>query len=189
MQQYRPHRIRVSRQGLLSMPAWLVSLIIFAASAVAELPDWDAAVRPLDEGVPQVAVMRLREILKRELAPADKKAVLTKLGEALLAAQEPEEALKILEDPLLQDVPVTTFWRAKLWRPYDAGRKRSLFIKQSPRKTLCHYASAAVLRQAEALTAARALMKRCTVCHPAGRPSMDRPRPAALDRVASGETR
>ena len=78
--------------------------------------------------VPQVAVMRLREILKRELAPADRKMVLTKLGEALLAAEKPEEALKILEDPLLQDVPVTNLLaRASHGGPATlAGSARSL---------------------------------------------------------------
>src|SRR5213596_624236 len=76
-----PRRRKLSHQGLLPVLAWFAFLFAFAVSAVAEIPDWDNAVRPLDEGVPQVAVMRLREILKRELAPADRKMVLTKLGE------------------------------------------------------------------------------------------------------------
>ena len=49
-----------------------VSVAVFlVGSARAEIADWDSAVRPLDEGVPQVAVMRLRNILKRSLVPDD----------------------------------------------------------------------------------------------------------------------
>src|SRR4051794_13510329 len=78
-----------------------VSLALFVFSSLlasAEIADWDAAVRPLDEGIPQVAVLRLEAILKRELSAADRKTATAKLGEALLAAGEAEQALKILED-------------------------------------------------------------------------------------------
>ncbi|HEX4640343.1 MAG TPA: tetratricopeptide repeat protein [Chthoniobacterales bacterium] len=88
-------------------------LVSLAKSAQGEIADWDRAVRPLDEGIPQVAVMRLRNVLKGQLAPADRKIALAKLGEALLASEEPEEALKILEDPTLQDLPATWLWRAQ----------------------------------------------------------------------------
>ena len=88
-------------------------LMVLPKESAAEIADWDAAVRPLDEGIPQVAVMRLRSILKRQLTPADHAIVLAKLGEALLAADEPDEALKVLEDPALQDLPATWLWRAQ----------------------------------------------------------------------------
>src|ERR1051326_9081861 len=65
-------------------------LVSFGPQAPAEIADWDMVVRPLEDGVPQVAVMRLRNILKRPLDPADHKIALAKLGEALLAAEEPE---------------------------------------------------------------------------------------------------
>ena len=91
-----------------------VSVAVFlVGSARAEIADWDSAVRPLDEGVPQVAVMRLRNILKRSLVPDDKQTVLAKLGEALLASGELEEALKVLEDPAVRDLPATSLWRAQ----------------------------------------------------------------------------
>src|SRR5438270_4098046 len=101
------YRLAPVVSGLLGLALWA------AQPALAEIADWDAAVRPLDEGVPQVAVMRLRSILKRPLTPADHAIVLAKLGEALLAADEPDEALKVLEDPALQDLPATWLWRAQ----------------------------------------------------------------------------
>ena len=91
----------------------LVALLLVVASIHAEIADWETAVRPLDEGVPQVAVMRLRNILQRQLAPADKQTALAKLGEALLASGEPDEALKVLEDPAVQNLPATSLWRAQ----------------------------------------------------------------------------
>src|SRR6266404_4576298 len=42
-------------------------LVLAGKPALAEIADWETAVRPLDEGMPLVAVMRLRDILKREL--------------------------------------------------------------------------------------------------------------------------
>ena len=92
----------------------LFALLLFLANqAPAQIADWDAAVRPLDDGVPQVAVIRLRDILKRDLSGPDKKMVKAKLGEALLAAGEGEEALTVLRDPDLQDLPATWLWRAQ----------------------------------------------------------------------------
>src|SRR5256714_12821394 len=91
----------------------LASFLLVASTAKPEIADWEAAVRPLDEGVPQVAVMRLRSILQRSLAPPDKQIVLAKLGEALLASGEPGEALKVLEDPAVQDFSSTSLWRAQ----------------------------------------------------------------------------
>src|SRR2546423_713952 len=91
----------------------LASFLLVASTAKPEIADWEAAVRPLDEGVPQVAVMRLRSILQRSLAPPDKQIVLAKLGEAFLASGEPGEALKVLEDPAVQDLSSTSLWRAQ----------------------------------------------------------------------------
>src|SRR5438045_4816584 len=93
----------------------LLGLALGAAqpAALAEIVEWDAAVRPLEEGVPQVAVMRLRDLLKRELAATDRKTATAKLGEALLASGEAEEALKVLQDPALEDLPATSLWRAQ----------------------------------------------------------------------------
>src|SRR5256714_4790959 len=91
----------------------LASFLLVASTAKPEIADWEAAVRPLDEGVPQVAVMRLRSILQRSLAPPDKQIVLAKLGEALLASGEPGERLRGLDVPGLQDLPATLRWRAQ----------------------------------------------------------------------------
>src|SRR4051812_28208973 len=54
---------RVARRRTRKFPlirpifSCLAALSFAAQLALAEIPDWEAAVRPLDEGVPQVAVM------------------------------------------------------------------------------------------------------------------------------------
>ena len=72
-----------------------------------------SAIQPMTEGVPQVAVVRLRDLLARDLAPADRDQATAKLGEALVAAGEPEEALKVLTGPAVLDLPGTKFFRAQ----------------------------------------------------------------------------
>jgi thioredoxin-like negative regulator of GroEL len=105
---------RPAKKGFwLRLVGGMASLLLLGVTVRAEVPDWEDAVRPLEDGVPQVAVMRLRNILKRDLAPPDRNNVQAKLGEALLAAGEAAEALKVLEDPALQDLPATWLSRAQ----------------------------------------------------------------------------
>lgn len=80
------------------------------ADAVEEL---SRALRPLEEGVPQVALVRLRHLLAENLSPDEHRLATAKLGEALLACDQPEEALKVLNDPALRDLPTTKFWQAQ----------------------------------------------------------------------------
>jgi lipopolysaccharide biosynthesis regulator YciM len=128
-------------------------LIVIPTAAPGEIVGWEDAVRPLDEGVPQVAVMRLRTLLGRGLPPADKKTVLAKLGEALLASGEPAEALKVLDDPALEDLPATLLWRAQalaaLQRWSDALPLYQKVAAQNPSP----FRSTALFGQAEALRA------------------------------------
>src|SRR3954463_3572339 len=78
-----PIRRCLTKLAVLSVLVVLVPLMA-PKPAAAEIAGWDEAVQPLDDGVPQVAVMRLRDILKRPLSPADQEVAAAKLGEALL---------------------------------------------------------------------------------------------------------
>ena len=71
------------------------------------------AVQASAEGVPEIAVTRLRPLLKTNLPDAEWRNIAVKLAEALLAAEQPAEALTLLEDPRLGEVPSTKFWRAQ----------------------------------------------------------------------------
>jgi tetratricopeptide (TPR) repeat protein len=127
--------------------------ILFAQLANAEIAELETAVRPLEEGVPQVAVMRLRNILGSELRAADKKTVTAKLGEALLAAGEPGEALKVLQDPELQDLPAIWLWRAQALASLQRWSEALPLYQQIAAQNFSPFRATALLGQAEALRA------------------------------------
>jgi tetratricopeptide (TPR) repeat protein len=137
-------------------PPWrssFVALALLLETARAEITDWDAAVRPLEDGVPQVAIMRLRDILKRDLTAADKKTATAKLGEALLAAGDAGEALKVLEDPALQDLPATWLWRAQALAMLQRWPEALPLYQKVAAQNPSPFRTTALFGQAEALRA------------------------------------
>ena len=91
----------------------VVIVFVVGPSARAESPRVAEAARPLSDGVPQVAIVRLRSLLATELPPAERTAANAKLGEALVAAEQPEEALKILAASDVRELPDSKFFRAQ----------------------------------------------------------------------------
>ena len=71
-----------------------------------------AAARPIDEGVPEVAVYQLQK-LTAGLNGADEIKAEEKLAEALIAVQRPADALHLLEEPVLRDSTSGKFLRAQ----------------------------------------------------------------------------
>ena len=128
-------------------------LFVAAARASAEIADWDAAVRPLDDGIPQVAVMRLQTILKRDLTPADRKTATAKLGEALLAAGDAERALKVWEDPALGDLGAIPLWRAQALATLERWPEALALYQKVVGQNASPFRSTALFGQAEALRA------------------------------------
>src|SRR5438477_10603344 len=70
------------------------------------------AARPLDEGVPEVAVYQLQKLVGR-LSGIDAIEAKEKLAEALIAARRSTEALHLLEEPALRDSTSGKFLRAQ----------------------------------------------------------------------------
>jgi tetratricopeptide (TPR) repeat protein len=68
---------------------------------------------PLSEGVPEVAVVRLQSLLNKNLPEPQWRAVAEKLAEAQVASNQPEDALVLLSDTRLRDLPWARFWRAQ----------------------------------------------------------------------------
>lgn len=88
-----------------------ISLLTVVANARAAEPAKDliSATRPLEDGVPEVAVGRLQQLLRTNLPPQEKRRAQLKLGEALIAAGDGETALKILADTQLRNVGAAKF--------------------------------------------------------------------------------
>lgn len=135
------------------LPLALIVFALLSGTAWAEIADWEAAVRPLEDGVPQVAIMRLRNILKRDLAAQDKKTVTAKLGEALLAAGDAAEALKVLEDPALEDLPATWLWRAQALAMLQRWPEALPLYQKVSAQNPSAFRTTALFGQAEALRA------------------------------------
>lgn len=81
--------------------------------AAAESPELREAVAPLEEGVPDVAVHRLRELLGGKMGEEEKRAATAKLAEALIAANRPAEALALFDDVNSGGDSTAQFWRAQ----------------------------------------------------------------------------
>src|SRR5438552_16981179 len=83
--------------------AWRIALIglsiWFSQSLRAEIsPALTEATKPLLEGVPEVAVVRLLTLLDSSLADEEWCAVAAKLAEARVTAGQPRDALVLLAD-------------------------------------------------------------------------------------------
>ncbi len=95
----------------------LCAVILFAvgpnAQAAERALDLVSASQPLLQGVPEVAVGRLQQLLRTNLGPQEKRLVQLKLGEALVAAGDGEAALKILADPQLRNIGAAKFWQGQ----------------------------------------------------------------------------
>ncbi len=85
--------------------AALAAIFFLAQQARAETPDLSSATRPLNDGIPQVTVVRLRNLLEQNISAADRTAAMAKLAEALVASEQPAEALKLLADAALANLP------------------------------------------------------------------------------------
>jgi hypothetical protein len=72
------------------------------------------ASKPLTDGVPEVAVVRLQGLLKQNLVEPDWRAAAEKLLEAMVAANQTAEAFNLLADQRLRQSPAANFWHAQL---------------------------------------------------------------------------
>lgn len=71
---------------------------------------YECALEAMGEGIPEVAVEKFKRILAGDLPPGQRAAISVKLGEALLVAGRPEEALKVVSD---SGTPETDFLKAQ----------------------------------------------------------------------------
>lgn len=139
--------------------AWFVvaaavcfSFVPVGRAANDTIPDVVAAARPLSEGVPEVAVGRLRELLKTAQGEEEWRGVATQLVPALIAGEQPTEALALVNDVRLRNVPLAGYWRgqalAALGRSNDAlSAFRSVLADPgSPARTEAAFGAAEMLR-------------------------------------------
>src|ERR1051325_1199044 len=129
----------------------LLSLVGFSARADFNQQLAEAA-RPLNEGVPEVAVARLRELLKQNLPETEWRPAAEKLVESLVDAHKDAEAFKLLDDPRLQQSRTANFWRAQLLASSNRKSEALDLYQQiaadaaAPLKTEARFGAAEMLR-------------------------------------------
>jgi TolA-binding protein len=115
-------------------------------------PELAEASSPLAEGVPEVAVARLRALLENNLPEEQWRAIAATLVEALIAADQPADALNLLDDARLQQVASTAFWRAQALASLDRWNEALPFYERvaaergSPLRTEALFGAAEMLR-------------------------------------------
>jgi len=124
---------------------------IFAA----DNPELATAVRPMEDGIPQVAVLRLRALLSRDLGAEQRRDATAKLGEALLAAGDAEGALKVLQEPAVLALPAARYCRAQGLATLERWAEALPLYQQLAAEAASAFRSRAILGQAEALRALR----------------------------------
>src|SRR5437016_4330071 len=108
---------------------------------------------PLAQGVPEVAVARLQELLNKNVPETEWRVVAEKLAEAQVAAREPEQTLVLLADPRLRELPWAKFWRAQALAGLNRWGDALPLYKELATDRGSRFHSAAVFGTAEMLRA------------------------------------
>ena len=116
------------------------------SASLAEKDDYQAALRALADGLPQVAAVKLERIVKDPgLDNHEATAVCTKLVDALIRSRQPERALVALT---LLDVPDAKFWKSQALLLQGRLRESEWLLREylssSPSSALEEYARLAL---------------------------------------------
>src|SRR3954469_25974289 len=110
-----------SRKPLLGIAALIVSVTVGRADFAQDLA---RAAGPIDEGVPEVSIVRLNALLRTSLPAAQRREAADKLVQAFVVAKRPAGALELIAEQNLSQSPAERFWHAQALaasgRPNDA---------------------------------------------------------------------
>ena len=132
----------------------LTALTLLAAKPARADFDTDLAnaFRPVNEGVPEVAIVRLQTLLKTNLKPDQRRLVWQNLVQALIEAKQPAEAMALIKQNDLSRTPAEKFWHAQglsalgQWNEARALYEAVAMEKDFPMRTDAAFASAEMLR-------------------------------------------
>lgn len=130
-------------------------LCCFAGASHSQpLDDLGRAAQPLADGVPQVAVVRLRELLTHQLNEDERGAATIKLGKALIAAEQPTEALAVLADAAAARLPERKFFQAQAHAALGEWNDALVLYRDCVADAAARYPAEARVGEAEALRGA-----------------------------------
>ena len=126
------------------------AVLTLACSARADISaELAQAAKPLADGVPEVAVVRLQALLKQNLAEADWRAVAEKLLEAMVASHRSDDALTLLADPRLKQSVAANFWHAQLLANLHRNTEALALYQQIAADNRANFQPAALFGAAE----------------------------------------
>ena len=132
----------------------VLALVVLRPSALGETPgSLEHATRPLNEGIPQVAIVRLRRLLDAQLPDEQRIGATAKLVEALVSAGQPEEALTLLQDARLQSLVGMKFFHAQALAALSRWSEALPLYQQLAADSTSPFRAHGVFGQAEALRA------------------------------------
>ena len=140
----------MSRKFLAILGAVLLSL--GATSRGQQSPVLEAAIAPLSDGVPEVAVERLKTLLAQNPPAAEQLVARRKLAEALVQVGRPADALEVVASPSLTNDPEAVFWHAQALAALARWAEALPFYQaitrneKSPRQTEALFGEAEALR-------------------------------------------
>ncbi|HEY3662874.1 MAG TPA: tetratricopeptide repeat protein [Chthoniobacterales bacterium] len=112
-----------------------------------------AAIAPLTQGVPEVAISRLQDFLAKNPAASEQAVAKRKLAEALVCAGQLDAALKVFADPALTNDAESNFWHAQALAGLDRWASALPLYAQVAADEKSALRNEAAFGQAEALRA------------------------------------
>ncbi len=125
--------------------------LVFSAGGIAA-ETLESALQPLSDGVPQVAIERLQKFLAQHPKPVEAAVAKARLGEALVRAGRPGEALPVLADLGLTKSPEARFWRAQAlaglgrWTEARLAYEHAAALAEGPLRSDALFGKAEALR-------------------------------------------
>jgi tetratricopeptide (TPR) repeat protein len=117
-------------------------------------PDLEAAIQPLTDGVPEVAIERLQTFLARNPTSPEQTLARRHLVEALVRAGQPEEALDLFAGASgLTDDAEAIFWRAQALATLGRWSEALPFFQKASAEMTPPRSAEATFGEAEALRA------------------------------------
>jgi tetratricopeptide (TPR) repeat protein len=126
---------------------------IFPASAASDSETAAAAARPAAEGVPEVAVARLIEMVKTAANDDAWRSAAAHLVPALIAADRAPEAQTLLNDPRLKNSSLSNFWRGQAFAAMHQWHNALPFFQAAARGPSSSVRADAMFGAAEMLRA------------------------------------
>ena len=118
-----------------------------------EISPLQKAIAPLEAGVPQVGVERLRKLIAQNLTAPEREVAELKLGEALVQTGAAAEALEVLGKTSLTTSSEAVFWRAQALAMLDRWAEALPLYRQAAQEKNFPARAEAIFGEAESLRA------------------------------------